>query len=460
MEFWARNAEPYIRECLEEGLSKFIFSRKFLDGRVIDVEKFIDLFLTPPIEYRVLIVDPAGTLELRRGDTLARPSAVYPTWDYNIDDIATLEELVETPVGSDWDACNDPRIPIEERPVYGQEHRVVITGLPPVGTGIGRRFTMTLRSLQEEYPAAILHVFGLSSFRVMFGFGFGAADYEPQETAKRKSVVLPNGKVIRFEDAQRWQKWFTLLGCSVADMGVPRKRTLYNIKSALWAVEHFRDDAPFVTRSRTYVVDPDVSTQIQPTGSRMSRGGPPATVGDKLLCDSCSLATRCKSFRQGEVCSLKGSETATLAKLFRSRDPDQIIDGLGSIMTVQTERLEQALEVEQEFGGKDGAALDGEVTRLANSIFDRGTKLAKLLDPARFGPKVAMNITGPGAPERSITPAEAVAGVVKELRAQGFADEQITPEMIDALLSNKPELEETLPVIEVTVDEETDDSEF
>lgn len=459
MAVWYRNPEPYVRECLEHNVTNFSFDAWYLRKHAIEIERFINLFLTPPLEYRVLIVDVKGTAELRRGFTRARPAAVYPTWDYKIDDIATLEELLVSPAGADNAACSDERCPVAERPVYEQEHRIVITGCPGMNTGIGRRFAGTLRDLQEEYPSAILHVTGLVSFRIMFGFGFGAVDFNPHDIARGNRVVLPNGKVIQADQTAPWQKWFALLGNVASDMKVPRNRTLYCMKAAEWASEHFREDLVFAVRRGKSMVDPDVVSHKIPTAGVVLSPTATATVGDKVLCDQCSLARHCKFFRDGEVCTLPGSETVSLAKLFQSRDPDKIIDGLGSLMEVQTERLEDALGQEREFGGKDGAPLDGEVTKLVNTLFDRGVKLAKLIDPHRFtGPQVAINLSG-GQSAFPSTPQQLVAGIMRELKDQGFTDDQITPELVESFIAQRSGADQR-PALEAPIDVEVvDDAE-
>ena len=64
---------------------------------------------------------------------------------------ALLEEILQYPPGDDVRACLDSSVPPDERPVWGQEHRVVIAEFPPAGQGPGRRFIRYLKELQEEY---------------------------------------------------------------------------------------------------------------------------------------------------------------------------------------------------------------------------------------------------------------------------------------------------------------------
>jgi len=426
---WWRNPDTYVRECIELHALNVLFEASFLRKRSIDPVKFLDLFVAPPLAYRCLVVDRNGTVELRRGDTMAKPSAVYPTWSYEDDDIQTLEELCEHPVGDSWQLCNDKRVPLTERPVYGQENRIIVTDVPTGTTGIAKRFLSTVRAMQDEYQDVILHPSGVGSFRLTFGKGFRSMDIDPEAAARRKELQLPNGKAIKVEQAPRYQQWFTLLGFKSSEMSDARSRVLYNMKAALWAGEHYNDDVPFRAQRGGAPVDPDAIDYTPATVARTSPGV--GVAGDKILCNTCSLATTCKYFRAGEVCSLPRSETSSLAKMFNSRDPDDIIAGLGALMDVSSKRLEAAVENEE-----PDCELDPEVTKLINSIFGNGVKLAKLLAPQRFtvGSKVAINITGEQPGIAGPSQSELVAGFMKELEAQGIDVKSLSPEQLEALI--------------------------
>lgn len=436
-EVWFRNPDNYIRELVEVGVGNIAWDRGMLVKKKIDPVKHASLYFGRAIDFRVLLVGEQGTAELRAGDTLERPTAVYPTWEYG-EEMSLLEEILALPPGEDMKACNDKTVSADERPVWGQEHRVVITGLPPATTGPGRKMLTVLRTLQEDYPKAILHIHGLYGFRVAFGMGFGAADVEPRTNAQKGKVYLPSGKEEKFERAQANPQWVTLLGFKPVDLAIPRNRCMFNIKSALWAGENYDKIFNFKSRAgSTTEVDtttPDAEYE-PPTTARSHSTGVALSPkeGDKFHCDTCSLQNTCKYYRNGAVCSVPGAEPKELAKFFKTRDSDQIIEGLSTLVAANSRRLERGMSEETAFGD-----INPEVTKLINQIFDQGTKLAKLVDPnLRGGAKVQVNVGagGQAAVIGQTNPRQLIASVVRELENRGIPRDQITPEMIQGLMS-------------------------
>ena len=98
--------------------------------------------------FRILAVGEQGTAELDKDHNLDKPLAVYPTWEYG-ENFNILEEMVSSPIGMDPDACMAD-VPLDERPVVGQPHRVVITNLPNAHLSGNRPFYRHLKELQEE----------------------------------------------------------------------------------------------------------------------------------------------------------------------------------------------------------------------------------------------------------------------------------------------------------------------
>lgn len=432
-EVWFRNPDNFIRECVEIGANQVAWDRGLLVKKGIDPSKFADLYYPASQDYRMLIVGDQGTAELRRGFTMKSPFAVFPTWEYGEDDIDQLVEALASNVGDDAEACGDPDLAPDERPVFGQEHRVVVIRPPQANTGPGRKFYRLLRELQEEFEDAILHVHGLYSFRVMFGLGYRSVDVEPRLLAQKGKVVLPSGKEVTFERAAAAPQWVNVVGFTPGDLRIPRNRCMYNMKSAWWAAAHYRDNVKFRVRAGQ-ALDPKAVSVKPQTVNAVNTGPHPATVGDKFLCATCSLQDTCKYFRSGGVCSIPGSEPASLARLFKSRDADTIMEGLATLLAAQTRRLERGLEDEAEFGG-----LDPEVTRIVNSLFANGVKLAKLRNPALNGPRLGVQVNvGGGPPLTGATPSAVMAGIVAELEGRGIPRDKITPEMVMGLLQGQP----------------------
>ena len=293
-----------------------------------------------------------------------------------------------------------------------------------------------LKELQEEYPQSIIHAHGLYGYKVAFGMGLGAADVEPRTAAQKGKVALPSGKEVPYEQCAANAKWVTTMGFKPVDLQTPRVRCMYNIKSALWAGKHYDELYNFRIRNDGSVPDsqtPDANYKQKPLKS--GSGYVPAEFrkageGDRYLCDVCSLQDKCKYFRSGAVCSVPGAEPTQLARFFNSRNADLIIDGLGTLLAANTHRLERGLKYEEIDGD-----LSPEVSRMMGQVFDQGVKLAKLIDPnLAGGAKVQVNVNG-AASVSTTNPRQLIASAVRELESRGISREDITPEMIQGLLT-------------------------
>jgi hypothetical protein len=438
-EVWLRNPHDYIREVVEVRHHLIAWDRGVLVKKAIDPNRFADLYFDSTVDYRMLAIGGQGAAELQRGRTMRNPAAVYPVWEYS-EDLATLMEFIENPPGEDVDACEDPRFEPDERPVLGQEHRVVITEMPPVNTGPGRRVIRLLSELQEDYPDVILHLHGLYSYRTMFGQNFRAADVDARTAAQKGKVMLPMGKEVKYERAVEFPQWVSLCNMLPVDLKIPRNRCMYNIKSALWAAENFNRNYKFRSNGKV-PIDPDQpSSQVQPATVKSYATSPAKEDGDKFLCDTCSIADSCKYYREGAVCSVPGTEPAKFASMFRTRDSDQIIDALGSLLETQANRLERGIE-DEEFGEE----MDPEVSKMINSLFANGVKLAKLVNPSLSGgSKVGVFVNGGQGSSVAVgtSAQQLTASIVAELEEQGVPRDQITPEMIGQVINGeKPAIE-------------------
>lgn len=432
-EVWFRNPTHYIKECVEVGAANISFDRGVIVKQKIDPVKHGELFYGSGIPWRYLIVAPQGTVEYHFGDELKHPTAVYPTWSYVQDEFPILEDLMAQPLAENPE-YTESTLPYDERPVKGQEHRVVVTDMPDMRAGAGRAFLRNLKELQEDYQDCILHIHGLYSFRHCFSLGFGAADIEVRTIAAQGKIYMPYGKEVNVKHLGKLTKQINMLGYSAAELQVPRNRCMFNIKSALWAGENFdKLYAPLVKNKLG--IAPDTTTPPRhyspPTVSRPLPSGLVVKPTDKRLCDTCSLSDRCDYFRSGAVCSVPNAETRSLAEMFKTRDSDQIVEGLGTLLAAQTHRAERQMAVEEAIG-----ELDSDVTRMLSSIFDQGVKLAKLVDPNLRSGKVQVNVGAGGqAAILNSTPQQLMSQVVRTLENQGIPREQITQEMVQDLLA-------------------------
>lgn len=433
-EVWFRNPDSYIRELVECGEYKVAWDRGLLHKKRIEAEKHAQLYFGQVFPWRVLLVGDQGTAELGPNNGIRNPVAVYPTWTYG-ENASLLEEIVANPVGEDIKCCSDTSVPPDERPVFGQEHRVVIIEPPDMKTGPGRKFLRFLKELQEDYPDCIIHLHGLYSYRMAFGTGLRSADVEPRAAAQKGKVHLPSGKEEKFEAVVNHPHWVTALGFKPVDLQVPRNRCMYNIKSAVWAGANYNKLPNFQTRI-SGKVRPDTKTPqkdyVAPETKSAIIGRTKPKDGDQFQCNTCTLQDKCKYFREGSVCTVPGAEPAELAKYFKTRDSDMIIDGLGTLLQAQTRRLERGMRDEEDYG-----ELTPEVTKIMNSIFSQGVQLAKLVDPnLRGGARVQVNVGAGGqASVATVTPQQMIGAAVRELEARGISRDKITPKMIEGLLA-------------------------
>jgi hypothetical protein len=449
-EVWFRNPHLYIKELVECGEYRIVWDRGLLVKRHIDAHKHASIYFGQAYPWRLLLVGEQGTAELDAEHDLDNPKAVYPTWQYG-EEFALLEEIIEYPVGQDSTVCNDKTVPVDQLPVFGQEHRVVITNQPPSHTGPGRQFLRHVKELQEDYPDCIIHLHGTYSFRSAFGLGFRAADMEPRTAAAKGRVYLPSGKEEKYEQVVKHPHWVTQLGFKPVELSVPRVRCMYNIKSAVWAGANYDKLYNFAFKpAKDHEVDTTSPTaDVVPitTKSHIVGAAKPKSEADMFQCDTCSLQDKCKYFRAGAVCSVPGAEPTELSRYFKTRDSGMIIDGLGTLLAAQTHRLQRGMRDEDTFG-----ELDPEVTKIMNGIFDQGVKLAKLVDPSLRGSGVNINVGQGGQAQVAVsTPKQMVAAAVRELQARGVPLEEITPEAIQGLLAGMADPEKADRAIESKV---------
>jgi hypothetical protein len=406
-EVWVRNPDLCIRECLEVGVKRIVWDRGYLLKRGIDAEKFMDVhYGVEPYEMMIIGTSDQGAFNLSTWPHADRGIA-HPVWEYG-EPIERLERLLAEPAA-------------------GHAPRVIVTQTPIGTTGIGRQFFLMLRDLQADYPESIVHVHGLYSYRFMFGLGFRGADIEPRELARKGKVTLPTGKEVTYERASEMPHWVSLLGMRPVDLKIPRNRCMYNIKSAQWSAKYFAESIALKHKGFEDI-RPDDPFYQPPRARTIMVKKREALEGDKFICDVCSLQDTCRYFRQGAVCSVPDSDSVELAQFFKTRDSEAIIDGLGTLLAMQTRRLQAGL-IEEAADGD----IDPEVTKIINTLFDRGVKLAKLVNPALAAagaPKITFNQNT----LNTSTPQALMAAVVEEFVSRGIPREQITPEMVMSVL--------------------------
>jgi hypothetical protein len=455
-EVWFRNPHSYIRELVECGQALVAWDRGTLAKKRIDAFKHAQLYYGETYPWRLLLIGEQGAAELDSEHDLNAPKAVYPTFQYG-DELNVLEDLLAHPVGESEDVCSTPGVAPDELPVFGQDHRVVVTGMPPGNLGPGRAFLRTLKELQEDYPEATIHLHGPYSWRVAFGTGLRSADVEPRTDAQKGKVILPNGSVVLFEKTFAKAQWTRAIGFEPSDLKVPRNRCMFNIRSAAWAGAHYDELFRFRSvKSKGILIDsdsPDNDHKPVSTKSYLSVQAK-AKPGDKFTCDTCSLMDECKYYRAGAVCSVPNSEPTELSRFFGTRDSGMILDGLAILMKSGIKRYERLMQEEEVIGDSDP-----QVTKLQSQLFEQGVKLAKLHDPALRTSGVQVHVGGGSAVQvNQGNPRQAIAQAFRELEARGIARDDITTSMIEGVLNGMNDPAQHRRAIEATVIDQEEQS--
>ena len=408
---WVRNPEYCVRECLEVGISSYIWDEPYLLKKGMDHLAFMRLWCAG-MDWRSLVVnDESETAIETRADEM---TLKHEVWTYG-QPITKLEEKVKK--------------------VAHTGRMVIIMRLPSMKTGIGKNFMRLLDEIQQDYPDSIIHIHALYSWSLLFGMDWRSVDIEPRAAARGGTIHMPNGKRVRHTRATEMPEWVSVTGMRVRDLELPRNRCIFNLRSALWAAENYKETPKFATK---FVPRGPFSKKSR--SKRIFFHLVEPEDGDKLLCNTCSLTDNCRYYREGAICAVPDSEVADLATYFNTRNADAIIEGLGELLSTQAARLQRGMNHES---NSDDGELDPAVTNLFDKMFKNGERLAKLINPALAKPGLQINVAniGAGVTPTSLTgenikPA-VMAAIVGELEAMGYARHEITPELIEELLTKK-----------------------
>lgn len=448
-DLWLRQPKTYMQEALEAGFTQFTWHLAAALDQKIDVLSWIRSAAIGYGDVRVMLVDYSGAAEYSVYDTYDKPSAVYPTWAGD-EDFEMLIWLVENPVGMDRSFTDDEQVQSDMRPVYGQKHRVVIHRLGPPSP-MREGLLMRIRELQMLHPECEIFISSPMEYNSLFGLGWKAVDAMPGNVTASgaifETIYLPTGKQLKMDYAydRRYQDWFRLVGWDQTMLTDRRQFLRYNLEAIRWAAKNWDIAVPFVSpKGGRQVFVPTEFNQVSDTDFIMpvSRRITMRTLGikagelDKFMCDTCMLHNACKLYRQGSVCTVKGSEGMELAKHFGTRNASAIINGLDQLLKKQVERVENRMAEEERSG-----EVDPDLTKDINSVMANGVKLAKLIDPTLAGgPKVNVNIlnqngANPAAAVAASDPKQLMAQIVNVLEIEhGIPRDQITPDMVKGVL--------------------------
>lgn len=411
-ELWFRNCSNYVNEIIEENEYHVVFDVGYLVRRKIDPIKWMDLKFGTQFPWRLMLIgdESQGANEYRPG--VPTPVAKYPVWSCD-KNTTLLQMLLET----------------------RQHEYIVLVNFPHMKHAGSAAWLNEISILQEQYPETKLHLHGLYGFKQLFGFSFKSVDWNPRDDAAHGKVYLANGKKIEIEKITEVHSGLlAYCGMSLAQLDEPRNRCIFNIRSARRASYSFRKEVLYSTDPKDFtgldIHTPEKDFKSVVNNRIFLRNKLPIQGGDKFHCDTCTLALDCKLYRKGAVCAVPGSEGVSLSAYFNTRNSDTILDGLSKVMQVQAARVEEDIQNESITGRRNK-----DINKDLKSLFDQGTKLAKLVDPTLRGTNQTNVQVNVGGEIGSVTsPKALISGAIRELELRGIPRSNITPEMIQGLL--------------------------
>lgn len=343
-----------------------------------------------------------------------------------------------------------------------------------------------LYRIAAQYPHIKFHYIFGTVWRHLFGLNFASVDFNPAYSAKFKRIWLPNGDGATTDGLHRRLKWIHVLGYSAAELKTYEGRVRFNIAAALWAAEHYREAEPITTRQKRLTddplglmtarasrkvdkyserrkptltqklaqptLDPDQYPQSSPDPDEPYHMVQPVTNTapvpvkpkrnadqDKIVCNSCSLASTCLVYREGAICAVPTSPTSRLATMYGTRDVETIKGALAEVLAKQVERYERSAERFREDEESDVVDLkrSAHLLKMETSLVRSTETFMKILDP-QFResniPAIQNNTM------HVYNPRVLVADVVKQLEESGIDRAQLTPEMIQQAISAQPKV--------------------
>lgn len=461
-EMWVLDPGPFTDIAFDLGVENFVFRAKLheMPNMRQDFTKFIDMFArgrrwnviwTPyPGDWAVLFTSERGW---------NKPAAVWRIWragTMKLSEMTRLFETIDPPgttLGHFGTFSRGHANPVNT--VEGQEHRVLCANIPH-DQGQWGEIATHAQQLQATDPARTLHFHGQKSVGRTIGIAAKSFDHPVRIDwiSGFPRILLPNGMLwdTAKEPSPFIKQWLRIVGTKPSDFeNLERKelaRLTYrtNLKSLRWAFLNWDRAWDF---RREVPPDEIESSEIDWTPKalpiRLRKTKKENMELDRWLCDTCSLQLRCPYSREGAVCILPDSEPAELATYFKTRNGHQIVEALGNVLSAMAARAQRALRQEtavieaheEDPDSKPDVILSPELTKLMNSVFDRGVQLAKLVDPTiahQMSSRVNLNfsLTASNTPMTS----QALHGyVAAQLQARGIDMKDATEEMIAEILS-------------------------
>lgn len=367
----------------------------------------------------------------------------WPNWNAPKYDLEDLQDLILNP----WvDRKVNPDAPWYEHPVHGQPHRVFVEALGSGATEFERNRRRRIAKIQRLFPEVELFI-RAKTFNIpfMFGCGFSAGCLDPyrHRGLKKGCVYTPSGKEVHLERVEEFSDEIEYMGFDPYEVRYDQDvGLLYTMASVRYAAHHWDDPTgPFYNVKGKFAStdfhNPDMYAEMPSYEVINNFRGEKAKDTDKILCDSCSLWRLCPAYRPEAVCGLPSSDSKKLSDMFKSRNADDVVEGLAAIVSKQAERVESKMDEEKFSSGGH----DKEIDKMLNNLFKNGTQLAKLRDPSLGrAPLVQINANSPQALQAgkvsTADPRALAATVIQEIEATGVRREDITEQMIEDHLNS------------------------
>lgn len=257
--FW-RNPYNYWREMKAVGETNIAWDRGLAAKMHIDPFLFSNIKFTPiNPNWRMYVIGKQDAQEYDAGCATDKPKASYPVLDWLADDLDSLEFYLKNPWGDDPTMYNDKAIPVKERAVKGQAHKIFITNLPPMGSSAGKLAIRYLEELNKEWePYCEIFIHRTYSLHNTFGKGFSAGSFDGREAASFGKVQLYNGKRLdpRFTHPVILQPYLNQFGWKFEDMEVASNRCQFNMQSIRLACTAYnREGRPYKNTPSGFVPD-------------------------------------------------------------------------------------------------------------------------------------------------------------------------------------------------------------
>ena len=446
-DLWFKNPNRYYENLIALGESQVMFDYSTLLARCDgDARSWMRKhFHGLPWRAYIISKHNCNLIDYTCGDREHLGS--WPVWDFDEFNLRRLEDLIKRP----WSEREvSPKARWWMVPIPGQPHRIFTRNLRNGAQDpVIRSRRLKLTKIQRAFPE--VEIFANPyldvSMPLQFGAGFTAScsDVAMFRMKTKGEVILPNGAKLHTKYPYRAEKYKDLIeflgyDWKLVEAGDWDTTNKLQITSLRYAAHHWDDPTgPFVNARKTVrnvadFTNPDMYAK-SPTYSIINNfRKDKIKPTDKILCDSCSLWRLCPAYRAEEVCGLPGTESKKLSEMAKSRNADEVVEMLATIVSKQAERVEKKMDDEQFAPGGH----DKDIDKQLNNLFKNGTQLAKLRNPNLGRPLVQIN-TGPQQQNNQIVaaadPRALAASIIEQIEATGVRREDITDEMISEYMA-------------------------